>query len=741
MKKEKTLLYNTILDWLKKKQESTLWSNTKYLLSCLLLLFINCVGLSNTIQVPKNGDPTLIGKSVSVYFDNSGNKTLDEIISLNDEFEQNNLDIVNAQVTSSTVWLKFIIENSTSLEELLLQVMTCNADEITLYKLTEEGLHKEGPYGQTLPFKERNFDHPHFIFQLRLPPSKRATYFLSIKNKDQTTFALQIGSQKSILEGIFDYDISNGIYLGIFLVMFIYNVFLYFNTKNKYYLSYSAFVLAFGIGLFTMAGYSFKYFWPASPWLEQRSIVLVSAIIPISALIFANSFLNLKTNLPKTSKLILSFVITYGIVFLIALAGYIQLGQKLILALFISVFLIFGIALKLSLSGHRKAKFYLAAWSVYLFGIIVFVLKDFGLVPYNVITNRMMHFGSVLEVILLSFALGDYINILRKEKEESQKKVLKGLQRNEQIIKSQNKMLEKKVKERTLKLETTNLDLSQAMNELKDTQTQLVDAEKMASLGQLTAGIAHEINNPINFVSSNISPLKKDIDDLREIIARYETATTEEGISAAQTKLIRELKEEIDLDFTLVEIDELLHGIKDGADRTAEIVKGLKNFSRLDESLIKAADINEGIKSTLLILKSKFSSIKLVEDYGDLVPIHCLPGKLNQLFMNILDNAIYACTKKEYPAESTARITIVTNQSKTSTTIQIKDNGIGMDNQTKTKIFEPFFTTKEVGEGTGLGMSIVHGIITNHSGDIKIKTEIGIGTEITINLPRVTNNS
>ena len=109
--------------------------------------------------------------------------------------------------------------------------------------------------------------------------------------------------------------------------------------------------------------------------------------------------------------------------------------------------------------------------------------------------------------------------------------------------------------------------------------------------------------------------------------------------------------------------------------------------------------------------------------------------------MNILDNAIYACTKKEYPSESTARITIVTNQSKTSTTIQIKDNGIGMDNQTKTKIFEPFFTTKEVGEGTGLGMSIVHGIITNHSGDIKIKTEIGIGTEITINLPRVTNNS
>ncbi|HCY45980.1 MAG TPA: hypothetical protein DHU89_04800 [Flavobacteriales bacterium] len=741
MKKEKTLLYSTILDWLKKKQKSTLSSDFKYSLSFILLLFINGTALSSTIQAPKDGTPQLIGDKVLIYLDDSQNKTLNEIIDLTDEFEQNSRDVVNAQVTSSTVWLKFIIENSTSFEELLLQVMTCNADEITLYKLTEEGLHKEGPYGQTLPFKERNFDHPHFIFQLKLPPSKTATYFLSIKNQDQTTFALQIGSQKSILEGIFDYDISNGIYLGIFLVMFIYNIFLYLTTKNKDYLSYSAFVLAFGIGLFTMAGYSFKYFWPASPWLEQRSIVLVSAIIPFSALIFARSFLNLKTNLPKTSKLILGFVITYGIVFFIALAGYIQLGQKLILALFISVFLIFGVALKLSLSGHRKAKFYLAAWSVYLVGIIVFVLKDFGIVPYNVITNRMMHFGSVLEVVLLSFALGDYINILRKEKEESQKKVLKELQRNEQIIKGQNTMLEKKVNERTQKLETTNLVLSDAMKELKDAQSQLVDAEKMASLGQLTAGIAHEINNPINFVSSNISPLKKDIDDLKEIIDRYETVTTDEGISAAQTKLIRELKEEIDLDFTLVEIDTLLAGIKDGADRTAEIVKGLKNFSRLDESLIKAADINEGIKSTLLILKSKFSNIQLVEDYGDLVPVQCLPGKLNQLFMNILDNAIYACTKKEYPSESTARITIVTSQSKTNTTIKLNDNGIGMDTQTQNKIFEPFFTTKDVGEGTGLGMSIVHGIITNHSGDINIKTKLGIGTEIMINLPRVPNNS
>jgi signal transduction histidine kinase len=713
------------------------WRNS-FLLSFLLFTFY---AQATEIHISSESEPLLISNQMSVFLDTTENLSIEEAANKSELFSRNYTDVINAQVTSSTVWLKFQIDNKTNLNELLLEIRTSNIDEVTLYKQEDDHFSSEGPYGQAFLYNTRFYNHPNFLFTLNLRSGEQATYYLRVKNQDQITLPIQVGSRKSIIEGIFNYDVSNGIYLGIFIIMFFYNLFLYFAIRNKYYIFYSLFVFTLGLGLFTISGYSFKYIWPESPWIETRAVVMISALIPITALIFANSFLNLKESLPIARKILLAFVLGYGAVLILALFGFVATGQKGIILLSPSIFILLVIAIILARKGIRNAKFFLVSWTVYLIGIVVFLLKDFGVIPYNTITSKLMHFGSVLEVLLLSFALADYINILRKEKEESQKKVLKGLQRNEQIIKSQNKMLEKKVQERTLKLETTNLDLSQAMNELKDTQTQLVDAEKMASLGQLTAGIAHEINNPINFVSSNISPLKKDIDDLREIIARYETATTEEGISAAQTKLIRELKEEIDLDFTLVEIDELLHGIKDGADRTAEIVKGLKNFSRLDESLIKAADINEGIKSTLLILKSKFSSIKLVEDYGDLVPIHCLPGKLNQLFMNILDNAIYACTKKEYPAESTARITIVTNQSKTSTTIQIKDNGIGMDNQTKTKIFEPFFTTKEVGEGTGLGMSIVHGIITNHSGDIKIKTEIGIGTEITINLPRVTNNS
>ncbi len=275
------------------------------------------------------------------------------------------------------------------------------------------------------------------------------------------------------------------------------------------------------------------------------------------------------------------------------------------------------------------------------------------------------------------------------------------------------------------------------MGELKEAQTQLVDAEKMASLGQLTAGVAHEINNPINFVSSNISPLKQDIEDLKEILEKYESAESEGEIKASDLKEIKELKEEIDLEFTLEEIDTLLGGIKDGADRTAEIVKGLKNFSRLDESDFKPADVNEGIKNTLLILKNKSGNIQLEENYGDLDELMCLPGKLNQLFMNVFDNAIYACNKHPYAEGEKPLVSVSSEQTETEVIVKITDNGTGMDEDTQSKLFEPFFTTKDVGEGTGLGMSIAHGIITNHKGEIKIKSVLGKGTEITIHLPRV----
>jgi phosphoglycerate-specific signal transduction histidine kinase len=246
--------------------------------------------------------------------------------------------------------------------------------------------------------------------------------------------------------------------------------------------------------------------------------------------------------------------------------------------------------------GFKPAKFFLVAWSMFLIGIFVYILKDMEVLPFNNFTRYTMQIGSAIETVLLSFALADRINILKKEKEESQATALLALQQNEKLIIEQNIVLEKKVEQRTLELNNT-------LENLKGTQAQLVNAEKMASLGQLTAGIAHEINNPINFVSANVKPLKMDIEDVLALVKKYETLTPDK-ITKDDFEEIEKFRKEIDIDYLKKEMEFLLLGIEDGAKRTAEIVSGLKNFSRLDESDVKEVNINDGIGSTLILLKS-----------------------------------------------------------------------------------------------------------------------------------------
>ncbi|MEX2590393.1 MAG: ATP-binding protein, partial [Chitinophagales bacterium] len=331
----------------------------------------------------------------------------------------------------------------------------------------------------------------------------------------------------------------------------------------------------------------------------------------------------------------------------------------------------------------------------------------------------------------------DRINILKKEKEDAQQNELNVLQENKNIVEQQNVILESKVKERTQALEQSNEYLSKAITDLKQAQSQLVDAEKMASLGQLTAGIAHEINNPINFVVSNINPLKRDINDILQILEKYAEIKDEENL-AEKLEEIEALKEELDMQFTLDEIDQLLKGINEGADRTVEIVKSLRTFSRLDENDLKKADINNCLESTLLLLNSALKEkVEIQQHLADLPLIECYPGKINQLFMNILNNAVHAIGEKKYAENEKGLITLVTEDAAEDVIIKIKDNGTGMDETTRNRIFEPFFTTKDVGEGTGLGLSIVHTIVKKHHAHLELKTELGKGTEFTIRLPKI----
>jgi hypothetical protein len=262
----------------------------------------------------------------------------------------------------------------------------------------------------------------------------------------------------------------------------------------------------------------------------------------------------------------------------------------------------------------------------------------------------------------------------------------------------------------------------------------------MASLGQLTAGIAHEINNPINFVTANINPLKRNIDMVLDALSVIESLGISDSSVDDKRRKIEEYKEEMDFEYLTLETNQLMKGIKEGATRTAEIVKSLKIFSRLDEDDLKRADINEGLESTMVIANNLLNGkINIVKNFGDIPLVECYAGKLNQVFLNIISNAIYA-VQKRFGDHSGGEIELATYNDENNIYIKIKDNGTGMDANTQKKIFEPFFTTKDVGEGTGLGMSIAYNTIKKHNGQIVMNSTMGVGTEFVLEIPQIFNS-
>ncbi len=278
-------------------------------------------------------------------------------------------------------------------------------------------------------------------------------------------------------------------------------------------------------------------------------------------------------------------------------------------------------------------------------------------------------------------------------------------------------------------LEKQKRELEFTLKNLKLIQSQLIESEKMASVGLLTAGIAHELNNPINFVSGNVNPLRRDLDEVFSIIKKYdaiiETSKLEEEFSDVDA-----MKAKLDYSLLIKEIFSLLEGIEDGAKRSGQIVKGLRSFSRLDEENCQLYNIHEGIDSSLILLHNKIKDrIKVRKEYGDFKELECFPCKLNQVILNILTNSIQAIEDK-------GEILIQTISTGIGIKIIIKDNGTGMTPEVKKHIFEPFYTTKDVGKGTGLGLSISYGIIEQHKGIIDVISEPGKGTEFIISLPR-----
>jgi signal transduction histidine kinase len=290
--------------------------------------------------------------------------------------------------------------------------------------------------------------------------------------------------------------------------------------------------------------------------------------------------------------------------------------------------------------------------------------------------------------------------------------------------------LEHLVDQRTAQFKQASEALQREIDERKQLESQLVQSEKLASLGQLAAGVAHEINNPIGFISSNLGALDGYFKQLQDMLDAYRRA--EEAITSNEViEHLAQLRERVELDFLREDIPLLIKESKDGIGRVGQIVKDLKDFSRVDANQQwQWANLQQGIESTLNIVANELKyKADVVKEYQDLPDIECLPSQINQVIMNLIVNASQAMGAQR------GTITLRTGLEGETVSIEVADTGSGIEPDNLPKIFDPFFTTKPVGQGTGLGLSLSYGIVKKHQGDISVRSEVGVGSTFRVELP------
>lgn len=690
-------------------------------------LFLGHFGYSQ-VTVDSRDGVSLVGKSSQFLVTERHDLNPDQVMRM-DGWEQAGTDVLNFLVSNNAVWIKVPYHQSID-EKVWLNIPHSTLDSVSCYVYNQDHVINTFHVGDYVAPRDRVVKNVGYIFPLNIDKGKDATVLLRLVSGDQIQIPIYLGTKEAVIAQTQNKNKVFAIYFGIILAFFLMNLFISFTTKERSYFLYVVYLVQLVLTQAAYQGYTIYLLPPGWEFLERYMVYFFSATVGISAGLFMMSFLELRTTYPKAIRIIYAFFSMYIILVFLAIFQFFQIAYLLlqITAGAWASYMIY-VSVYLSLNGNRQARFFSLAWILFLVSVMLFISKDFDLLPYSSYTYNAMLVGSAIEGVFLSFALADKINVLKREKQQADAERI-------QAIKNQNEILEIKVHERTEELEEAKNKIQAQFDDLRIAQKQLVESEKMAGLGQMTAGIAHELNNPINFVSSNVAPLHRDVNDIVSLLDDYvmlgENATPEH---------LAQLKEKynvLGIDFVKKEIEALLKGIEEGSRRTAEIVKGLRVFARSDKDDLVSANLNDCLQSTLVVLKSATKGqVTLTKDLSiDIPNIYCFPGKLNQVIANIITNAIHA-TNIKGRSHQDRHVHVRSYYDDDNLYISVKDNGSGIDEAIREKIFMPFFTTKAVGEGTGLGLSITMGIVEEHKGHIEVITEKGIGSEFIIHLPRV----
>ncbi|RYE14676.1 MAG: ATPase, partial [Rickettsiales bacterium] len=396
----------------------------KKILLLILAILIYSNSSANTflskIILTDSSQPKLIGTQVSILEDKSNSLTYEKILNSSDFLSSNTL-VPNLGVTNNTYWIKFSITNTSKHSELILEVAQPTLENIELYTPINDRKYIKMALGINKKYNKRFYDNQNYLFKINLAPNSTKTFFLKLNSRDQVMLPIYLGTSQVILESLTKRDLIFGLFLGTLITMLLYNLFIYYSVSDKIYLYYVFYILLIILVQGSLQGYTFRFVWPQYFLLEKLSIFIFPAIADIGVIVFSMVFLNTKNLLPNYHSLLKIFIVILSISVILALVKlYNASFNAMQLSTIFASFTLLFISIKLVNQGYRAARFFLISWSFLLTGAIIFVLKDFGILPYNLFTSYSLEIGSALEVLLLSFALADKINIYKKEKEVSQ---------------------------------------------------------------------------------------------------------------------------------------------------------------------------------------------------------------------------------------------------------------------------------------------------------------------------------
>jgi two-component system NtrC family sensor kinase len=662
---------------------------------------------------------------VAIFKDSSGKLSLKEVSSpqFENKFILNSGKISNFGSTFLPIWCRFTVKNYTD-QKLVLAVDNSQMESLDLFILNATNYtHKS--ISVYKPFNQREIFLNKCFFLIDIPRDSTRALYLRLQTQNGLQFPLQLSTTESLAESEQTKNILYGIYIGIMLIMILYNLFIYITVRNLPYLFYVLYATFMLLTNVTDKGLAFEFLWPSYPILN-RYVTIIGCLTGVFAILFAMFFLHIPGHYKTLKKILDALIVSYFISMVIVLTQSRFIGLMVSEALtIITTLTLLTAGIIVYRRGYKPALFYLVAWTALLLCVIMFLLEDLNIIPYNNFTVNGLTIGSAIETLLLSLALANRIRVYKKAKEKAQSAVLLSLEDNRRLITEQNEMLEKKVEDRTLELKQSNKELNETVENLKAAQAQLIQSEKMASLGELTAGIAHEIQNPLNFVN-NFSEINKEL--LDEMNDELNAGHKDEAIAIA--KDVRENEEKINH-----------HG-----KRADSIVKGMLQHSRTSAGQKEPTDINvladEYLRLSYHGLRAKdksFNATMHTDLDAGIGKINVIPQDIGRVLLNLYNNAFYEVGKKANalagPEIYEPTVSVSTKKKDDKIEIIIKDNGNGIPQKILDKIFQPFFTTKPTGEGTGLGLSLSYDAIKAHNGEIRAETKDGEGAAFIILLP------